>query len=173
MARRSRAAVGFSVHTGWAVAVVMAGPKPQVLSRHKVILAKDDSARFVFHQAAEKPKQAQKLIAASEKDAILRAKGFFEQLKRELPEHGLVVALPRPKKVLPELAKILAAHPLIHTAEGELFREAIARGAEQAGVEVITAEPGVDPAVGKMNPPWGKDQRSAAALAWSVLSTRT
>lgn len=39
-------------------------------------------------------------------------------------------------KPLPELARILAAHPLIHTAEGVFFRNVLRRACEVCGLAV-------------------------------------
>jgi hypothetical protein len=82
-----------------------------------------------------------------------------------------IVALSPPKRALPELAAILRAHTLIHLAEGELYRRAIVAAAEDEGWRVATpARPSL-PDLPKPGPPWGKDQRAAAARAWSALAT--
>lgn len=47
---------------------------------------------------------------------------------------GLTVASGRP---LPGLAQILQSHALIHTADGELFREAIRTAVRDAGLPLI------------------------------------
>lgn len=165
-----RAAVGFSVHTGWAVSVVITGARPRVLARHRLsLVAGEDDVRFVYHAAAEAPAQAAHLIGSAEKTAIERAAEFFKELSRELPDCTLIAALPRPKRILPPLEKILRAHPLIHTAEGELYRRSIAEAAQRAGIPVETPEPSELPDLGHVERPWSKDHRSAAALAWSAL----
>lgn len=164
-----RAAVGFSIHTGWAAAVVMAGPPPRVLDRRRIELA-ERNARFVFHVAAEHPDQAEQLIAQAEKIGRERVVRELRTLGEELPEYDLVVALPPSKRPLPPVPAVLKSHPLLHAAEGELFRRVIAEGAEKLGIPVKIPQRAPLPEVGKMGPPWGKDQKDAAALAYALLS---
>ena len=165
---RQRPAVGFSIHTGWAVAVVLSGPRPKLLWRQRVELSKDNT-RFAYHMAADAPDKAEQFIGKTEKLAREMAYGFFESLAKELPAAKLTVALPRAKKVLPSLEKILKAHPLLHTAEGELFRMAIAAAAEKAGHEVKVVEPEEPKGLGEVGRPWNRDHRLAAALAYAAL----
>jgi hypothetical protein len=52
---------------------------------------------------------------------------------RRSPARGLLLSSSRP---LPkELTAILASHALIHTAEGEMYRDVLRSGCEKAGVE--------------------------------------
>lgn len=94
---------------------------------------------------------------------------------------GLLLASGRP---LPALEKVLASHALIHTAEGELFREALraasrecglplaavrerdlfARGAADLGIPETLAEMGR-----ALGPPWRQDEKFAAIAAWLAL----
>jgi hypothetical protein len=185
--RVASAAVGFSVHTGWAAAVVVAGtPRaPRILARERVALV-DRPERFVFHAAVElDPARAERLIEGAAAEAKANA---TEALRRFRGEHGVgacaVVASAAPAP--DELAAILRSHMLIHAAEGRLYRDAILAGAKQARVaakffpakvldEVAAAALGADAALvaaaGKgAGPPWGKDQRMAALAAWVVLA---
>jgi hypothetical protein len=165
-----RVGLGFSIHTGWAVAVAVAGERPVILARRKLLLADENhDSRFVFHAAAERPTQAEQMIANAGRIAAERASAALRELIAELASHSLVVALPPSKKLLPPLEKILKAHPLIHSAEAELYRSAVAEAAEAVGLRVRTLDKGPTPDVGKMSPPWGKDQKDAAALAWAAL----
>ena len=100
---------------------------------------------------------------------------------------GILLASGRP---LPGLAATLASHALIHTAEGELFREALAQASESAGLTVLGVrereayERGaaalrlasdklrlrlseMGRAVGA---PWTQDEKLAALAAWLVLA---
>jgi hypothetical protein len=84
---------------------------------------------------------------------------------------------PRP---LPSLERILSSHPLLHAAEGQLSRDAVAAAAEMEGLRVahIAPEQAADVAIttaiatsGRTaGPPWAADQRHAAAAAWLALS---
>ncbi len=170
MARR--AAIGFAIHTGWAAAVVVTGPTPAVLARHKLSLAADaHDARFVYHVAAEQLGAAAQIIEAAAATATKRASEFLNQLRHQLSDYELVIALPRSKRSLPPLATILQSHPTIHSAEGELYRQSIVEAARRAGLHVELPATGDPPHIGKLGPPWGKDQKDAAALAWAVLRT--
>ena len=92
------------------------------------------------------------------------------------------------------LEAILASHALIHTADGDHFRNAIAAAAERCGLpatRVRAREPRgrkrparraarrqalaeVLRKLGReVGPPWTADQKSAALLAWLVLATRS
>ena len=97
-----------------------------------------------------------------------------------------VIGLPR---TLPDLAKILTAHPLLHAAEGELYRGALVDAAADRGLPVYLADPkavqsqgavalgmdeaalvGVIKVIGAANgPPWQKDHRDAVVAALTAL----
>jgi hypothetical protein len=90
---------------------------------------------------------------------------------------------------LPGLGKILAAHPLIHTAEGEFFRNAVRKACEGLRISVVripereveeralaafgNAAGGVEGRIARMGkaigPPWTKDHKTAALAALVVL----
>ena len=158
-----RAALGFSIHTGWA-AVVAHSDAAKVLARLRIELA-DRDARFVYHAAAEAA-GAVRRIGEAEQTARRRAEEALRDLVRE---HAITTAaLPRTKGPLPALEAILGSHPLLHKAEGELYRGAVEEACRALGLAVVTPVPD-PPRVGKMGPPWGKDQKDAAALAWAAL----
>jgi hypothetical protein len=95
---------------------------------------------------------------------------------------AILLASGRP---LPPLAKILAAHPLIHTAEGEFFRQAVRQACEglqipvtairmreldagaNTGSELQRSIAGLGRSVG---PPWTKDHKTAALAAALLLA---
>src|SRR5581483_9469088 len=101
---------------------------------------------------------------------------------------GILLASGRP---LPDLAAILASHALIHTAEGECFRDAIRQTSRERGLHVrevkerdlygvcLAAElrrsradlDRVLTAWGKqIGSPWRQDEKFAALVAWLALS---
>jgi hypothetical protein len=100
--------------------------------------------------------------------------------------------LARSGRPLPALAGILASHPLLHTAEGEMFRDALRRGAERCGLRVCAVRQrdaydhaaemlgmkaaGVRDRIAalgrEVGPPWSEDQKLAAVAAWVFLRTR-
>lgn len=91
-----------------------------------------------------------------------------------------------------DLAKILASHPLIHTAEGVFYREALATAAEKCGLEIariprrelldrFARALGTDEdearewltSMGRaVGPPWARDQKDAAMAALVALAAR-
>jgi hypothetical protein len=161
-----RAAVGFSVHTGWAAAVVLS-ESGEVLDRVRLEMADaDHDSRFVFHAAAEHAREAERRIANAERTARSRAEAALAGLRGRRPI--ALAALAPSRRALPGLPAILASHALVHAAEGALYRTALASACEALGLTVVAPRP-LEPPVGKMKPPWGKDQKIAAALAWGAL----
>ncbi len=168
-----RAAIGFSVHTGWAAAVALGGPRATLLARERLVLADSDYGRFVYHAARETPAFAAEMVKESRQVAVKRAARALRDLVAELAEHRVIaIVVPPAKRALPPLEKILASHSLVHSAEGELFRSALVTAAGRARLPVVESAPGQLPALEVTTPPWGKDQRTAAALAWAALQQR-
>jgi hypothetical protein len=121
MPRRTDAALGFRVHTGWA-AVVAASANCEVLQRAR-ISCEPSSTRFVYHQAAEiSPGQAEALIATARAETIAAAEREISNLLGSLAGDGITLraaCVPAGNARLPDaLADILAAHSRIHAAEG-------------------------------------------------------
>lgn len=99
---------------------------------------------------------------------------------------SLLLASGRP---LTTLAETLASHARIHTADGEHFRDALARAAERCKLPVTRvrerellargaaqlrfAEGELQRRVAEMGravgPPWRQDEKLAALAAWTVL----
>jgi hypothetical protein len=172
----SHVALGFSVHTGWAAMVAVGGArKPRILLRERLALVA--GVRFVYHAAVEMDLgAAARAIDAAAKEAEESA---FAAIARLRKEHSLdrcaVVAGP----AIPpgDLAAIVRAHPMIHTAEGALFRDAILAAAARHRLAAELFPPRTLPAdagevadAGRgIGPPWGKDQRLAALAAWRML----
>jgi len=92
-------------------------------------------------------------------------------------------------KPLPELARILASHALIHTADGELFRRALLDAGQSRGLKAFTLKENslMDTAsqtlgqpaeqLGRrlaalgagLGPPWSQDEKYSALAAWLAL----
>ena len=105
----------------------------------------------------------------------------LRQLGHAVVGCGLLLASGRP---LPPLEKILASHPLLHTAEGELFRDALRAACRECGLpltvvkerELFTrASERIErhvAAMGKgIGPPWRQDEKFAAVAAWLALAS--
>lgn len=192
------AALGFKLHTGWAVLVALAGDasKPDVLMRRRIELLPQDASvpRFVYHEAA-------KLSVSQAVVAIRRAEGVSLEATRHAVDNALadLRALDRPvqsaglssgSKPVPEnLATVLGSHPLIHTAEAALFRQAVASACGSCGLKVVSVQErkvwtetaatwGVKEALLQkrvgglrktLGAPWSTDQKTAAAFALLAL----
>src|SRR5689334_10959744 len=193
--------MGFRVHSGWAAVVAVCVEKgaPVVLKRKRAHLVK--TFTYTFRQpyhTAEKMQlpEARKFIAQVEKEAkqlahraIRVMQSEFEKLDIKLTRGSLLLASGRP---LPDLEKILASHALIHTADGELFREALSWAAKRCGIEMMGMKERellecareslrVQPAallrrvteLGKpFGSPWSQDEKFATLAAWVTLSSR-
>jgi hypothetical protein len=91
---------------------------------------------------------------------------------------------------LPDLAAILASHALIHTAEGEFYRDALVGAAEAMGISTARlkaaqalshvamqtdmSEAAMTKALTEMGKtvgrPWTSDEKLATLAVWSLLA---
>ena len=141
-----RAALGFKLHTGWAALVAVAGDpeKIQVLLRQRIELLPPDSSipRFVYHAASEMPlTEATKLVKLGAKAAQEAARLAVKDAMEELSSRGVrvdVCGVLSGSTVVPnDLAAILRSHPMIHSAEGVLFQNAIVSACEGRELPVV------------------------------------
>src|SRR5215472_2538383 len=195
------AAVGFRTHSGWAamVAVSMEKGAPQVLARERVQLVEEFSYRFrqPYHTAEKmRIEEAREFVKRVEAEAERLAFRAISAAQSDLQKQGIQLTrcgvLLASGRRLPEFEKILASHALIHTADGELFREALSRAAKRCGVETVgikekevlkSAQQAlrVQPAallsrvteLGKpFGSPWSQDEKFATLAAWLALTSR-
>lgn len=196
-----QAAVGFRVHSGWAAVVAVSLEKgaPVVLERKRTHLVTTFTYTFrqPYHTAEKMPlAEARKFIAQVQTEArqlayrtVQEMQSELENLKIKLTRGNLLLASGRP---LPDLEKILASHALIHTADGELFREAIVHGCEGCGLKMERIkERELLEGAGKVlhlkpvelirrvtelgkpfGAPWSQDEKFATLAAWLALSSR-
>ena len=195
-------ALGLRAHSGWAALVAVAGTprSPEILMRRSIELAdpKVPGSKQPYHAAeGQKLPKAEKIVGRCAGDARRLAGNAFDEVLAELEEGkrpviacGMLLASGRP---LPELEAILASHALIHTADGELFRDALAAAAEERHLPVTrvrekeifsrtAASLGVPEeeiaqclkAAGRLfRSPWTQDQKLAALAAWVALAGST
>ena len=193
------AALGFQMHSGWGVLVAVAGNADalEIIDRKRITVmdAAMRGAKQPYHHAAtlqlpESERHIENCAAVSEHMAVAAIELVIEELNmREyrVDRCALLLGAGRP---LPPLAKILAAHPLIHTAEGEFFRNAIRKACErlQIPVEALRERDLADRASAafrgsasrvqqrivtagsSIGPPWTRDHKSAALAAMIALS---
>lgn len=194
-----RAALGFRMHSGWGVLVAVAGDidSVEIVERRRIVVTdpKTPGAIQPYHHAAnleiqKAEKHIKNCAAASERMAVAAIEHVIHELDlRECRIAGaaLLMASGRP---LPPLAKILGAHPLIHTAEGEFFRKVIRNACARLKISVEDmrerdVEERMKAAFGnssgrlqrrletagkEIGPPWTKDHKSAALAAFLALS---
>lgn len=195
----TNAAVGFRVHSGWAsvVALSLKNGAPEVLSRDRVHLVEKFTYEFrqPYHTAEKlPPEKASAFVSKMQAEArelsgraIRALQSKLEALGRRLIRSNVLLASGRP---LPALPQILASHSLIHTADGELFREALLHASARCELDVTSMRerelldstsqvlrlaPGeilrrateLGRAVG---PPWSQDEKFAAIAAWIALA---
>jgi hypothetical protein len=188
-----RAALGFHMHSGWGVLVAVSrdANSVELLDRRRIIVADPEvhGAIQPYHFAAqlEPPAQEKHLARCAASSCQLAATAIAEVIRDlDARRHRIVGAaiLLASGRPLPPLAKILAAHPLIHTAEGEFFRQAVHRACEglQIPVTAIRVRE-LDARANKASelersiaslghtagPPWTKDHKTAALAAALLL----
>ncbi len=192
------AAVGLRVHSGWTALVAMGVEtgEPVVLLRERVELVKTFSYKFrqPYHTAEKLPfARGREFISRVNAEARQLAYRAMRAAQAELTKReyrlracALLLASGRP---LPELQSILASHALIHTADGELFRGALAHASARCGLPVLRVRErellrdaaqtlGIEGAalmkqvtqLGKpLGSPWSQDEKYAALVAWVAL----
>jgi hypothetical protein len=160
---------------------------PTVLERRRIVLVNPEMpmAKQPYHAAAEMPlAQAEALVNAAIETSRALAHEAISAIVKTLRSqaHDVIGCgiLRGSGKELPELTKILAAHPLIHSAEGEMFRDVLVWAAQAHGLRVSEVrEKGIDAAslncisgLGKvLGPPWTQDQKFATVAALLALSS--
>jgi len=192
------AAVGFRVHSGWVSLIALALEKnqPIILARRRPHLVATFSYTFrqPYHTAEkmELP-EASTFLQQQRSESRNLALDALRSAQAEAAEQGYTLTraalLLASGRALPELPKILASHALIHTADGEFFRDALLHASSRAELAVTTIKErellvtastnlGRTPAVlnqfvtslGKpLGSPWSQDEKFATLAAWLAL----
>ena len=194
-----RAALGFRMHSGWGVLVAISADADsvEVLDRRRIVTADPvvPGARQPYHFAAglglrEAESYLANCAAVSERLAFEAIKEVVEDLKARrcsIAGSAVLLASGRP---LPALPAILASHALIHTAEGEFFRDAVKKACERLdapvtaikerdlddrarttfGNEASRMQRRVSSLGSSIGPPWTKDHKTAALAAAIILA---
>jgi hypothetical protein len=128
------AALGLRVHSGWAalVAVAIEDGVPRALARSRPHLVEAFTYQFrqPYHTAAELPfDKASEFISRVRQESRDLAYRAIHEVQSAVQKQGFKLSqaalLLASGKQLPALDKVLASHALVHTADGELFREAL------------------------------------------------
>ena len=195
------AALGFRAHSGWTALVALSVTKgaPCVLARQRIHLVEPFTYRFrqPYHTAKNLPlDEARAFVVGVQTHARSLAYRAVRGLQESLHEQGyritrcgLVLASGRP---LPNLPDILASHALIHTADGELFRDALLHASARCGLLSKTAKERellnegsrtlrLTPSaltrriadLGRpLGAPWSQDEKLASLIAWLALASK-
>jgi len=123
--------------------------------------------------------------AASERLAWEALRKIIQEARRRGKDVARCAILLAAGRNLPALPKILASHPLIHTAEGEFFRQSFRQAGERLGLQVTgirerdlderalavfgakaDSVKGEIAGLGSLlGPPWTSDQKNACLAA--------
>ncbi len=195
--------MGLRAHSGWAALVVIAGSPQasraqaiQAIDRRRIELVDRDIrwARQPYHAAQGlDSKGAKELVRRATKQAQSLARRALSTVIDELDGKGYNVVgcgvLLGSGRPIPSLEAALASHPMLHTAEGELFRNALIhasercqvpvtgvrerelfeRGAAELGVPIDELRPRLTELGRPLGPPWSQDEKHAALAAWLAL----
>lgn len=193
-----KASLGFRAHSGWAALVALGGSvtAPVVLLRRRVQLADKsiEGSSQVYHTAEKMPldKAAAFVQLCTEATTALAEHGI-QQTIAELSDKGYSVSsacvLLSSARPLPELKSILASHALIHTAEGEFYREALraacarlgllttgvrerevlGRANEKLSMTAAVLQTRIAELGKSVGPPWRQDEKLCAMASWIGL----
>jgi hypothetical protein len=193
-----KAALGVRCHSGWAAAILICGSADDfdVLERRRIGLCDPSvpGSKQPFHAAEPMPsREAECFMARCRASTEALAQSAIRSLadaatdsKLPIAGCGLLCASGRP---LPVLKDILASHALIHAAEGEFYRDAVANAFRRLKLDVIRirerdALRQAADAVGcgdaklkeriahrgkSLGPPWTEDQKLATLAALIAL----
>jgi hypothetical protein len=196
-----RAAIGVRMHSGWGalIGVSERAGTVEIVERRRIAVISSSvpgaMQPYHFARSLQLP-EAERFIAqcfaastALALAAIQDVVGALHARQYRLVGCAVLLASGRP---LPHLSKILAAHPLLHTAEGEFFREVVTKACAELVLPVTKVrERDLDNcmhvAFGKtatkmrqqlttlgrsLGPPWTADQKSAALAALLIVANR-
>jgi hypothetical protein len=184
-----RTALGFRAHSGWAALVAVAGTidATHVLERRRIVIADPEipGSKQPYHAAAGLSfPQAEALVRRAVESSRTLALEVMSATVKGLRSRGHEVAgcgvLLGSGKELPGLAKVLASHASIHTAEGVMFRDVLVWAAKECRLPVTgVREKDLNGAslkrigsLGKLiGPPWTQDQKYAAVAALMALGS--
>jgi hypothetical protein len=198
-AKSRKAALGFRTHSGWASTVLAVGRSGaiEILDRCHVALC--DSAREgskqPFHAAEPMPfAQAESHIALCREATATLAHDAIKTARMICERQGFLLSgvcvITASGRTLPDVRAILASHSLIHTAEGEFYRDALIGAADamdirtsrlkaalalsQVAMQMDMSEAAMTKALAEMGKiagrPWTSDEKLATLAAWSLLA---
>ena len=141
----SRCVLGFAPHSGWAALVALGGTAqaPALILRERLEMADGALAgsKQPYHALENWPlPEAQRALAHFEASATALAtkglRGLVARARALGAEPGSAGILDSAGRSAATLESILVSHALIHTADGEHFRAALASACEELGLAV-------------------------------------
>jgi hypothetical protein len=196
------AAFGVRMHSGWGVLVCISGDlaAPEIVDRRRIVIIEPtmEGAKQPYHFAETLPleeaeRHLRKCAEVSQRLALQAIGESLETVRaRKYRVLGCAMLLAS-GRALPSLQKILASHALIHTAEGEFFRNVVSDACEACHIPVMRfRERELDERanttfgnrarsvqlhiseLGKtVGSPWTQDEKAAALAALMVLADKT
>jgi hypothetical protein len=193
------AAIGVRVHSGWGAVVAVAGQNgaKEIIERRKVVIidANRQGVAQPYHYVAEMELlAAERHLTQCAIDSKRLAREALDNISAGLLKRGYSLAgtaiLLSSGRPLPDLDEILSSHALIHTAEGEFFRQAFRHAFESlklpvTGIRERELDERAQQAFGKLasqvrknidgmgrilGSPWTQDEKMAALAAAIVLA---
>ena len=197
--RKRRATLAFKAHIGWAYGVLVAEAdgSVEIVAKQRVTMRETFEAAAVYHVGHERglsAKEVQPTIDAVLLASVARAKEAIGALAASAGERcslDVAAVLAGSGRPLPALDVILRSHPLVHAAEGEMYRLALVRACEAVGLRVVrlpakelpararevlgltqsAARARLDSAGAASGRPWATEQRECALAAWVALAS--
>ena len=140
-----RAALGIRVHSGWGALVALAlhNGSIEILDRRRITITGtiDNGASQPYHAARNlQLSEAEPFLAnafeAAHTAATSGLRDVIDVLRRQKYRVTGCAILMAAGRILPSLDRILAAHSLLHTAEGQFFRDAFAKACESNAIAI-------------------------------------
>lgn len=192
---RGGAALGVRAHSGWAAYVVLGGDPddPSIVERGRMELCDSGikGSKQPYHEAEPMTFARAEAFLARCRDSTqaLAAEALSAISERVGTLRGCCI-LTASGRALPGLEQILASHALIHSAEGEFYRDAVAQACKAGRVAAQrvrerdleaaaeAALPGTQAARTerlrawgeRVGSPWRQDEKMAALGAWLALA---
>jgi hypothetical protein len=140
-----RVALGIRMHSGWGVLVCICGDPaaPEVVDRRRIVVVEPtmEGTKQPYHFAETLPleeaeRHLQKCAAVSERLALKAIRDVLEEVNARTYRIVGCAMLLASGRALPALPNILASHALVHTAEGEFFRNVVREACEHCRLPV-------------------------------------
>jgi hypothetical protein len=195
-----RAVVGFAPHSGWTAAVVVTADvrEPRVLHRGRIELAEDalQGSRQPYHWVEGRSlphaeRELSRFLARAKAKAYEGVQSLVAEAVRqghELTTAGILASSGRKGG---SLDAILKSHALIHTADGDHFRDALEDACVRSHLGVVRvplreldrlaakalgltgeAIQGRVKELGRsVGSPWTRDEKTSCLLGWYLLTT--